>query len=182
MPIDFHKGLLIAVDPGLRGCGVAVFRNGNLQHAEYVVNSNKTDRGPLAHMLMAEAVAVAVTERFPSSNTERRYVIVEFPQHYPGPGKPIDVNDLFDIAGVASACLVTLATWAPVEDVDCRWSLPRGWKGNIAKEIMTRRICDSLTDRERRLIVKAGSKDHNTIDACGLGLWQLGRLNRRILQ
>ena len=181
MPIDFHKAIVIAVDPGLRGSGLAIFKNGVLLHAQYVVNDNY-DRGPKAHMCMAECVALVVTEILPFGDAKKNHIIVEFPQHYPGPGKPIDPNDLLDIAGVASACMTAIANWLPAEDDNCRWTLPRAWKGNIKKEIMTNRILASLTDRERSLIVSSGAKDHNTVDAVGLGLWQLGRLNRRVLQ
>lgn len=180
MPIDFHKVILIAIDPGLRGCGLAIFRNGILHQARYVKNSEAHDRGPVAHMTMAECVAHEATKCIESA-AQKTCLVVEFPQVYSGPGKNIDQNDLLDVAGVASACMSTVANWMPVDDTNCRWTLPHGWKGNIKKEIMTNRILASLTDAERGVIVSAGSKDHNTVDAVGIGLWQLGRLNRRVL-
>lgn len=179
MPIDFHNVTLIAIDPGLRGCGLAVFKAGKLYRAEYVRNHDKSNRGPVAHMVMAEAIAHAAQDCVGYATTPN-HVTVEFPQIYSGPQKGIDMNDLLDIAGVASACMATVAAWLAIQDSDCRWSLPAGWKGNIKKEIMTNRILASLTDAERGLIVSAGAKDHNTVDAVGVGLWQLGRLNRKV--
>lgn len=176
MPSDFHRVTLIAVDPGLRGCGLAVFRNGVLHHAQYVKNTNSRDRGPVAHMSMAECVAHAAEQCIVQAKV---HLIVEFPRIYPGPGKAIDPNDLLDVAGVASAVVCTVASWQAMEDSNCRFVYPSDWKGNIKKEIMTERIRLALTEGERGVIVGAGSKDHNTIDAAGLGLWQLGRLQRR---
>lgn len=178
MPIDFNKVSLIAIDPGLRGCGLAVFKSGILYRAEYVRNHDEKNRGPVAHMVMAECVAHAAQDCV-GYDTTPTHITVEFPQIYSGPQKAIDPNDLLDVAGVASACMATVAAWLSIHDADCRWTLPAGWKGNIKKEIMTNRISASLTPAERGLIVSAGAKDHNTLDAVGIGLWQLGRLNQR---
>jgi hypothetical protein len=181
MPIDFHKALLIAVDPGLRGSGLAIFRNGVMQHAEYVKNSDELGRGPTSHMLMAACIVKAVRRILPYPPQDTHF-LVEFPRIYPGPGAGIDHNDLLDVAGVASATMHAMATSLRLHPANCRFVLPFDWKGNIKKKIMTQRILDSLTDAERGVIVSSGEKDHNTVDAAGLGLWQLGRLNRRVLQ
>lgn len=172
MPIDYAKGLLVCVDPGLRGLGLAMFRSGTLEFATYVVNLDKDGRGPSAHCRLAESVLEFVEEPLVS---EQAHFLVEFPQVYPGPSK-IDVNDLLDIAGVASSVTTILSGFG----YKCQATLPRAWKGNIKKEIMTERIRASLTDLERGRMVSVGAKDHNTLDAIGLGLWRLGRLNRKV--
>lgn len=182
MPSDYYKGLLVAVDPGLRGCGVAYFKNGVLNHAEYVTNPNKLDRGPVAHLQMAETVAQRLGQFAPAANAYKPWLLVEFPRIYPGPGKNVDPNDLLDVAGVASAVVVCVANWFDLNDASCRYVMPFEWKGNIKKEIMTNRISASLTAHERGVIVSIGAKDHNTIDAVGIGLWQLGRLQRKVMQ
>jgi hypothetical protein len=170
MPIDYAKGLLVCVDPGLRGSGLAMYKLGVLEFATYVTNPDKSGRGPTAHAEMASAILNFVEEPF---YNEQAHFLVEFPQVYPGPSK-IDVNDLLDIAGVASAITTMMTLY------QCQATLPRAWKGNIKKEIMTERIRASLTDQERNRIVSVGAKDHNTLDAVGLGLWRMGRLNRKV--
>ena len=128
-------------------------------------------------MQMAEAVGHAIQDCSIGVH-ESVHVVIEFPQIYGGPAK-VDLNDLLDIAGVASAVLSHVATLFLISDANCRFTLPYGWKGNINKAIMTNRISASLTDAERGVIVSVGAKDHNTIDAVGIGLWQLGRLNKK---
>ncbi len=179
MPSDFHKPsvTLIAVDPGLRGSGLAIYRGGVLHHAEYVKNPDEFNRGPVAHSSMADRLYHVAY--MPHSDVRNTHLIVEFPQIYSGPGKGADPNDLLDIAGVASATVQVFTEC--ILSANLRWVKPFEWKGNIKKQIMTDRILASLTDGERAVIVSSGSKDHNTVDAAGLGLHQLGRLNRRIL-
>lgn len=166
---DYKTGRLVTLDPGLRGCGVATFFNGELVRGCYVKNPEKKLRGPVAHSKMALAAAPSV---WPVD-----FVIVEFPQVYPG-APSVDLNDLLDVAGVASA-LISRFEGYPCP-VDCRYVLPREWKGNIQKDIMTQRIKNSLGVGELNCIEWVGAKDHNTLDAAGIGLWALGRLNRKV--
>ncbi len=175
MPQDFHSVSLLAVDPGLRGCGVALFKKGVLHWAAYVPNVSSSGRGPVVQAAMAMSVWAAVDDR----GVEPEHLIVEFPMVYPGVAN-IDVNDLLDIAGVAAAVMTEYALGEGVTPRNCHFSLPNAWKGNIKKAIMTERIKNSLTTNERMCIQSVGAKDHNTVDAVGLGLWQLGRLNRRV--
>lgn len=170
MPSDYSKYRLVTVDPGLRGCGVAVFNKGVLLEAQYVKNPNEKDRGPVAHKFMSYAVHKVVMGAM-------QYTIyaVEFPRVYPGLSD-IDLNDLLDVAGVASAFL----NHPYIPTTDCRFVYPSEWKGTIKKKIMTERIQNALTESERGLIKSVGSKDHNTIDAVGIGLHFLGRLNKKV--
>lgn len=53
---------------------------------------------------------------------------------------------------------------------------PSVWKGQVPKKVHGARIIEALKKEE---IEKAMSiKNHNTIDAVGIGLWALGRLSR----
>lgn len=176
MPSDYSKYRLVTVDPGLRGCGVAVFNKGVLLEAQYVKNPNEKDRGPVAHAMMAEAILKQLPNGY-----EYMAMAVEFPRIYPGLSD-IDLNDLLDVAGVASA-FVSAAAWYPDSSLmlgSARFVYPSEWKGTIKKKIMTERIQNSLTESERGLIKSVGSKDHNTIDAVGIGLHFLGRLNKKV--
>lgn len=178
MPADFYRGWLVTVDPGLRGLGLAVCSNGVLMRACYVKNPDTVSRGPPAHTELAREAASVLASIIPTFGVAPA-LCVEFPQIYGGPqDKEIDPNDLLDVAGVASAC-----TAAFVERGLCAYTsyvLPREWKGTIKKQQMTARIEKQLTAPEASRIVRAGSKDHNTLDAVGIALYKLGRLNRRM--
>lgn len=59
--------------------------------------------------------------------------------------------------------------------------LPRKWKGNIKKEVMTERIKRALPeDRHSSVILPARkSLAHNVWDAVGLFLWATGKLSAK---
>lgn len=154
--------MLLCVDPGLRGCGCALFTGGKLQWAGYVTNLFKTGRGPSVQASMAREVW---------KHAGDSSLIVEFPRIYPGMPKT-DLNDLLDLAGVCGA----LAAFAPSTILHV---FPSEWKGQVPKLVMNDRVLKSLTTDERMRIVKVGAKDHNTLDAVGIGLYHFGRINRR---
>lgn len=174
MPIDYAGVDFLCIDPGLRGCGGAIYKSGILYRAQYIVNTNQNDRGPVAHSEMATQV-----HRWAGSNIEftklpELHVFVEFPRIYPHSGQQKgDLNDLLDVAGVASAVITAFYP------ATCKYFYPAEWKGNIEKKIMTERIKKGLNSGEQMKIEKS-SKDHNIVDAAGIGLHVLGRLNRKV--
>mgnify|MGYP000665018398 CR=1 FL=1 len=176
MPIDYAGQLFLTVDPGLRGCGCAIFKDGVLFRAAYVFNSDKEGRGPTSHSHMATEVHRWVGRQLPPlPDMERLHVFVEFPRVYPHSDQQKgDLNDLLDVAGVASA---VAAAFFPAQ---IKHFYPQEWKGTIKKAVMTERIKKSLNSGEQMKVEKAGSKDHNTYDAAGIGLHVLGRLNRKV--
>ncbi len=72
--------------------------------------------------------------------------------------------------------LIAVATvGAAVASMKCdfvRYVPAREWKGQVPKDIHHTRILDKLTIEELPLASKA---NHDTLDAIGLGLFQLGR-------
>jgi hypothetical protein len=170
---------LAAVDPGIRGCGVAVFEGGVLALCQYVVNPMEAGGGADAAATMAREVYYAI-DRF-----RPRALVVEWPRVYAtairlGRSKS-DPNDLLALAGVdaaiAALCadhisgLGSVTSYAPSE-----------WKGQVPKEVMLGRIRSKLTRMEDDLVdaVKPASKRHNAIDAVGIGLHHIGRLKGAI--
>ena len=181
MPADLYKMHLVCVDPGLRGCGAAWFRDGVLRQAAYVKNPLERDRGPVVHAEMSLAVSEWWTNIITSYGigSAERCFYVEFPVIYgqaqQKKGGSASDNDVLDVAGVASSCMARFSRFE-----ERRFFLPRDWKGTIDPDVMTRRIVSALTESERLVIKSVGSKDHNTIDAVGIGLAALARLNRKV--
>ena len=156
---------MLAVDPGLRGCGVAFFTDeGVLKHATWVKNPTLKGRGPAAWDTMANEVRSIPYFEF------TRKIFTELPQVYPGMPRT-DVNDLLDLAGVLGA----ITSNANAEIFHC---FPNEWKGSVPKEIMNERVKKLLTEYERGMVVSVGALDHNTYDSVGVGLFFLKRMKR----
>jgi hypothetical protein len=105
----------------------------------------------------------------PSKVAGADIVVIELPQIYPGVRNE-DPNDLISVARAvgqweqeaarqgAQTCLVR----------------PREWKGQTPKAIHGQRTRERLSSLEA-VLVPPGTR-HDVIDAIGLGLWYLGRL------
>lgn len=163
---------MICVDPGLRGCGVACFTMDVLAWAGYVNNPQLSGRGPASYHTMASAVGTKIKQ---STCCTAPPLVVELPVVYPGVSK-IDTNDLLDLAGVDGAMAEHFFRLFYFSVDEIRHVTPREWKGQVPKEIMNRRVLSKLNDIEKTRIQKVGAKDHNTLDAIGIGLHMLGRL------
>ena len=158
---------LLCVDPGLRGCGVAEFEGYDLKRAAYVKNPVETGRGYDAH----RALAVAVNMWSPWQSSVK--ALIEHPRVYPGSAQQKgDLNDLLDVVAVGAAIGVYFPKPVTV--------FPSDWKGNVPKDVMTERIRRAITDEERARIEKCPANlMHNVLDAIGIGLWKLGRINKK---
>ena len=176
---------LIAIDPGIRGCGVAVFRMARLMTCAYVKNAFRAPL-PLRVEDAARCAAMAreVFEWFPPGLIDTRpspgvlenqQLVVEFPQVYQGGAQKGDPNDLLLLAGVVSA-LAALCSGIAL----CTCYRPKEWKGQVPKHIHQRRIEKRLTEVESErvtcdLATVPASLRHNAWDAIGLGLFALDR-------
>lgn len=156
---------MICIDPGLRGVGMAVFRGKELWVAQYVKNP-APGRGYAAHRALAKGFRTYCVTSFDGP------LIIEHPRVYPGMPKT-DLNDLLDVVGVGSA----IASILVLEDVQTVF--PSEWKGNLKKQAMLERIRSKLSpDELGRCEFTNKSDNEDLLDAVGIGLWKLGRLNR----
>lgn len=106
----------------------------------------------------------------PSAKETREDLLIELPQIYSAMKSKGNPNNLIKLAFHAGM----VVNGRPYETVS-----PRQWKGTIKKEVMLKRILSKLTDTELSLLKGLGlpkSLEHNVVDACGIGLWKLGRL------
>ena len=146
--------LLVALDPGTRHAGVAIFRAGALVEATDL----RTNRASVLEMLdelwtylapVVPSEAVLVSEWPRSYRTRRR-------AHE-------DLEGLRAVVRGAEA-----APWATTHRV-----APSRWKGQVPKPIHHRRIAAALDTRASAIWVGLGPDGR---DAVGLGLWALTKL------
>jgi hypothetical protein len=201
--------ILLAIDPGIRHCGCALYSDGVLVAAALV--KNPVERGSQAHACAAMAHAVWEWVRgvlglpaaspvpavwrwlratFPTATAWLEAVLgvdvqrvelpdvvaVEWPRIYLGPKQKGDQNDLLALAGVDCA-VVALFPGALLANY-----YPDEWKqGPVRKDVMCDRVWRRLSPEEQSRVVRLpkGGLDDNAIDACGIGLHHLGRLERR---
>lgn len=172
--------LLLALDPGIRGSGVAVFdaSKKELHHACYVKNPNDGN-GPAACAAMALAIVTAVNDHYKHEITGLAHLALEWPKVYAaGKGKG-DPNDLIALAGIGAALVSTvmMLLHSTPEPLQITHYYPRDWKGTVDADVMLDRIEARLTPAEAAKIQRSGALTHNIIDAVGIGLFTLGRLN-----
>ena len=157
---------LLAVDPGIRGSGIAVFNHGTLVHASYVRSTRAHGDGPAEVLAMAQAIMTRCTNHF-LAVTE---IVVEWPQVYRAGKLKGDPNDLLPLAAVAGA-LAAIKSGA----ISSRYR-PNEWKGQLPKDVANARVLARLTAFEHPTIESTPKPHlHNVIDAIGIGLHHLGR-------
>jgi len=163
-----------SVDPGIRGCGVALFLDDNLSRAAYIKNHLEKGNGPREAAQMALAVQDWV---FDQNVPLVERLVVEWPKVYQGSKQKGDPADLLPLAAI-DACLCLLFPRAHHVIYT-----PQEWKGTVDGDVMTERIKARLTASETAELT-ANLKcpkhlQHNVYDGIGLGLFALGRLNPR---
>lgn len=147
--MSLSKGL-VAIDPGKRICGLAVFVDGVLVSAGE----------PRPVDVVRTAMAVLLI-----NDVDTEDWVAETPQNYPGErAKEEDLETLRRV----------LANIEISAGVKLKRHKPRAWKGQVPKEIHHERIRAALTESERAL-VDALPRTRDALDAVGLGLFVLGR-------
>ncbi|QDE69473.1 hypothetical protein BHS09_22205 [Myxococcus xanthus] len=177
------RHLLVALDPGLRECGVALFDldSGELLAAAMPTNPERKARGLAAWSHMAGAVAAFVSSLLEPLRAAGVAVSVtvasECPQVYTAGKSKGDPNDLIELAGVVGRVAGGLGA------ANEHSFLPREWKGTLDGDVMVERIKARLGERPhehlRVQLPRAQDKHHNVWDAIGIGLHVVGRLAPR---
>ena len=178
--------LLVALDPSIRSCGLALFWEGQLVHASAV--KIPTRRGEIVEdsMLAARALNMAravegQVHRHMSVFVTSLSVVTEWPQVYRPTRAKGDPNDLAAMAAVGTAVAALLKT----TDLTCY--TPQTWAGQvpktdergkllpIEKSPRAHRVRSRLSGAE--LVVWEGlrSSDHDAVDSIGIGCHHLGR-------
>jgi hypothetical protein len=166
----------LAVDPGLRGCGITLGRAGRVVAAAYVVGetSSKAKRTDLWIPMVSAVWKWAREFDFWGSDG---VLVIELPQvykasHQRGRKVGTDPQDLIELAAVVGG--ITALCGVPA-----RAYLPAEWKGQVPKEIMHDRARARLSPSELAAVetnLPRGSLAHNVWDAVSLFLRHVGRL------
>lgn len=173
--------MLVSIDPGLNHCGFAVWspKRKELVNAGLARNTlahDKKQPRPEVWAGMASAVVrrIMATPEDLIESYDSASIVIEVPvvrQRGSGKGDP---NDLIDIAGVVSACVLQIkasigghVVWAPK---------PEEWKGQLPKAITESRVREKLSETESGRIEKVNpGLIHNVFDSIHLGLVYLKR-------
>ena len=173
--------MILAIDPGIRGCGVALGYSGRIRAAAYVPSSVRTGADIAACVAMARAVVAWQRNAWCGTEARIDEVVCEWPQTYTASKQKGDPNDLLPLAGVDCAIC---AFYPDVRHVTYR---PSEWKGQLPKphrvsdsNPMEQRVLARLDAEEqsRIMLPSARGLQHNTIDAVGLLLHHLVRFER----
>lgn len=175
---------LIAFDPGLHNPALAVFQGGVLVYASRVkvptaLKSTKLSMGTRCVGVAQEALKV-LQAKFPDLQGPVT-LVVEWPKVYRGTKAKGDPADLLPLAGTGIALASLLTTRYPGLEIftpipfDWTGNLPKATKGDPRESVRGVRVWSRLSERERECVVLS----HDAIDAIGIGLWKLGRFERR---
>lgn len=169
--------MILALDPGIGGCGLAAFDGRLLHWAGYARNITRSPtKDPLEDAAsMAQSVAFALAaQAIRPTRLVSEWMIV----YAAGKGKAgADPNDLLKLTAVSGAVARELR-------VPCSCVEPRGWKGTLGDNadgdyVPELRIFGRggilSADETHRVDWPAESLRHNVVDAVGIGLWAVGR-------
>ena len=184
IPPDGHAtaghGYLLAIDPGVRGCGVALFRGGRLQVAGFAGHTNKESLDD-KHTRASVINTVADVVRECLGGVPISMLAIEMPRvhdkkHQVGGKSKVDPNDIVKLATVVGALIHEFS------EATTTVYLPHEWKGQLPKDICHDRAMGRLDDEERanlaRVVEGKISKKHllDVLDAVALGLHHVRRL------
>jgi hypothetical protein len=173
--------IILAIDPGIRGVGAALFTPDALLTADYVRNPAKSGNQAAEVVRMALAVEEWVVGAVARQSVTR--LVVEWPRIRTRDKSPGDPNDLVALAAVSSAIAARFSHASVVS------LYPDEWKGQLSGEATAARVVARLTEAERARVVLhgkgtmvelargvlTGDRNHNTLDSVGIGLHDLGR-------
>lgn len=166
--------MILAVDPGLHGCGVSLWDRSELYAAAYVPGAAGKESAEVVVGTALDARDWAVARLSGDRVTQ---VVVEWPRIYPGEREKDPMN-LLPLVGVG------MAVCASFPSARFTRYFPAEWKGQLPKPVkvtdvyvvaerVTLRL--SVPERARVVLPSALGLAHNVWDAIGIGLHHVGR-------
>lgn len=162
-----NPSTLLALDPGLRCVGVALFRDGALVRAA-ALRGPARGRGPSVWAAYAPLVQDWLPMSVELLIGKGGTVLVEQMQvHAHGGADPADILELAGVSGAVVGAL-SVAGWSAAG------ALARDWKGQIPRDVFGARVEGHLRDEGLLHLVEPTSRatERNDImHAVGLGRW-----------
>lgn len=170
-----HDGLL-SIDPSIRACGIAIFDHDKLVYANVLRTSAVVNTLTGISEIMDMAQGAWETTMGVSFSPET--LVVEIPQIYQQAQLKGDPNDLIPLSIMAGRL------WERFKPKNIMLPLPREWKSQVPKDVMTQRTLAALSKQEVEILgndlvrIPSGLQ-HNGFDSIGLGLYALRKLGNR---
>jgi hypothetical protein len=165
---------VIAIDPSLTKPGLAVFQDRLLITAirVHIPKGHPEDPGARAMYVAREIFAMS----YPAVPNR---LVYEWPQIYRAARSKGDPNDLIALAAIGSAFA---GLWSKDRLLEIQAPTPAQWIGQLPKS-ETGDPWDSprgarIKSRLDPIELARVQAKHDAVDAVGLGLWSLGRLER----
>ena len=152
-----RKDNVVAIDPGKKHFGWALFLNGELMNCG-------TDHNDRPDMLVKMAISRATPRLILTCYGIIPDLVMEKPEDYRGNRK------VESLEGLRYLCKM-LDKLVGVK----KFYFPKEWKAQVPKGVHHKRLVAFLNAAETRVWDKA---DHNAKDAVGIGLFHLGRTRR----
>lgn len=165
--------VLLAVDPGLQYPAAALFVHGELRKASRVpIPKGVTTRTPI--LLRCRAISFALTDY---AELIPDILVVEYPQIYTQEKSKGDPNNLIPLAAMGGVLTGLYPNAVVISPKPREWTgnVPKAESGDPWKSPRGQRVWSRLSAKERLNVVPS----HDAIDAVGLGLFGLGRFERR---
>ena len=160
---------LLSIDPSINNCGIAVF---NLKTKELedaiLIHPDKIVKRDGEFYDKAFSIYSKVDQiRDKCSVTE---IVCELPDHWSVGG--FAARESGSITKLAFMCGLFYAMRNDVRKFT--FTLPRGWKGQLSKDVTKNRIEKTYVGKGKNYtIVEWKDLDHNICDAIGIGHWAL---------
>ncbi len=163
---------LLAIDPGLRYPAAALFKDGLLVAASRVKVPAATHKLGIGQRCLT--VAQLIRAWVHGHGLKIDELVIEWPRCYTR--MKGDPADLFPLAGVGM-CLAGMYDVPVTAPTAPEWigNIPKTTTGDPLASIRAQRIWSRLSEAERLCVVLS----HDAIDATGLALFRLGRLEIR---
>lgn len=169
--------MIVSIDPGLRGCGVATWSDsGELRWAGYVPSFERAGRGAGAWRSIADAVVARRGTLGFSLDWALTALCVESQQVY-SKGRAARAaarsGDLREVTGVAATLCALIPATTYLQP------LPFDWKRNKEKKAKCAEIARAVASKgwtDRVQLPRAAKLQLDVWDAVGIGLWAHARL------
>lgn len=168
---------LLAIDPSIRSSGVALFEGGCLRASNVIKLSTRGDAGARCMRMANEILIWTASHELECPRT----LVLEWPQIYRSVKSKGDPNDLIGLAGVSMAVagLLHYSLMSNDEKVlEIKTFKPSEWIGQTPKSARVERLRGRFSEKELHIFNSTRSS-HDAVDAMGIGMFSLGRFDRR---